>query len=550
MRIDAKSLLSIKPELSDMLKNLQAGDTLKGRVMESLGSTIAIKTLSGQIFTAVLMEGVRLQKGDMAELTIRSIADGSIFAELKSEAGSEYVGGKVSEILKQLGMPVNDKNTEAAKLLIKYKLPVNKEVIANITSLQKSIDNLNQSREGRAALLLSGLDINNTPADVLNKIVLSWPKELMNQAAVENAPAEAQNAPNSGAGPQEMAHNELTEAAVPGTESEKYAHKKDIMASNEAIMGQKVVSAEADRDNAKAMPMNDTEINNGAELVEVMKKLRLEGSSEMDNLAKRIGDILNLIKDTDMEGLVYLISKNMAATPKNLGQLMKNIKSTDGISKLLDKLQSKLEEFNSPELKELKASIKKVFLELRSLEDTDEVSEQLKDIVKLGEKLESCLRNSGIKDPEIRDALSGLKDNIDFIRSINEHSNYIQLPVLINRDTSTAKLYVFKEGKRNKAVNPEDATILIALDLKNLGHIESLVGVKGKLVNVTFRVENKAIGSMLEKTSISLKNALMGKGYSLASVKVINLEQAFNLLTLEEMINEGNSEKIHFDMRI
>lgn len=94
--------------------------------------------------------------------------------------------------------------------------------------------------------------------------------------------------------------------------------------------------------------------------------------------------------------------------------------------------------------------------------------EQLKDIAKLGEKLESYLNKSGDKDPEIRDALSNLKDSIDFIRSINQHSNYLQLPLIINGDTSTAKLYVFKEGKRNKQINPGDATIVIVLDLTNL----------------------------------------------------------------------------------
>jgi flagellar hook-length control protein FliK len=240
----------------------------------------------------------------------------------------------------------------------------------------------------------------------------------------------------------------------------------------------------------------------------------------------------------------------MEITPKNLGMLIKNIENSDGISQFIDKLQQRIIVEDNPELKEIKESIKKVFLEPRQVENSKEVAEQLKDIAKLGERLENYLNSSGNKNPEARDALSNLRDSIDFIRSINESNNFMQIPLMINGDTSTAKLYIFKEGKRGKAINPDNATILVALDLKSLGHLESMIGVKGKTVNVTFRVENKSIGDMLEKQSLMLKNSLGEKGYSLSPVRIISLEQPFSLLSLEAMINEGGSGKIHFDMRV
>jgi hypothetical protein len=256
------------------------------------------------------------------------------------------------------------------------------------------------------------------------------------------------------------------------------------------------------------------------------------------------------MKSTDMEAITYLVSKEMTITPRNISMLLKNIENSDGISRFLDKLRQRMDTEHNPELKVIKDSIKKLFLEPRQIEDGKEVASKLKDMARLGERLEKYLSGSKDYDPEIKDALSNLKDSIDFIRNINQHSNFLQLPILINGDTSTAKLYVFKEGKRNKAINPEDATIVVVLDLANLGHLESMIHVKGKTVNVTFRVENKRVGTILEKDVLLLKKSLGEKGYNLGPIRVISLEQPFSLLSLEEMTNERVAEKIHFDMRV
>lgn len=77
-----------------------------------------------------------------------------------------------------------------------------------------------------------------------------------------------------------------------------------------------------------------------------------------------------------------------------------------------------------------------------------------------------------------------------------------------------------------------------------------MIRVKGKSVNLTFRVENKNIGAILKRNGDSLKKSLGEKGYSLNPVRIISMEQPFSLLSMEAMINESTSDKIHFDMRV
>ena len=566
MRIDASSLLSIKPELMELLKNLEVGDTLKGRVLEALGNSIAIRTASGQIFTAALQDGAKIPKGALVELTVSSIDDGKVFAELKTETKATNMDVKVSELLRQISLPVNEKNIEAAKLLIKYKLPVDKESIKNITGLKKSIDNLNQSSEGRVGLMLSGLDLKNTTVDVLNKIVLNWSADLVNPEAAEADFEKSENpARDIITSKENRQEAEKTASAEAKPVVVKDGNNEASTVNSKVVKNMLVLeSTEMHKDIVKNVkpiieegvqtPIknngSDMDESKGTELLKILDKLGIEPGSEVKRFAGQVESILDSIRSTDMEALTYLVSKEMKITPKNLGFLIQNIENSDGISHFLDKLQERLSIDDNPDLKEIKESIKKIFLEPRQMEDSNEVSEQLKDIAKLGEKLEHYLNSTDNKDPEIRDALSNLKDNIDFIRNINQHNNFVQLPIIINGDTSTAKLYVFKEGKRSKSINPEDATVVVALDLKSLGHLESMIRVRGKAVNVTFRVENKSIGAMIEKHGLLLKEALGEKGYSLSPVRVISLEQPFSLLSLEAIINESGSEKIHFDMRV
>jgi flagellar hook-length control protein FliK len=495
------------------------------------------------------------------------LADGKVFAEIKTDNKASDLDTKVAELLKQLNLPVDEKNLEAARLLIKYKLPLDKEAITNIIGLKKSIENLSQSSEERVGLLLSGLNIKDTPVDVLNKIVLNWSDKLMNQEALKVI-SEA-NINNDV--PEIIASEEDGQEAgkLPRAVTNKETVKSDNNGDNKAnikeiINANKPANAEVNKETVinKALVMekrvqsavkNNSAVldrNNGVELTSVLERMGIKTGSEVRAFAGQVSDILASMKSTDMEAITYLVSKEMTITPRNISMLLKNIENSDGISRFLDKLRQRMDTEHNPELKAIKDSIKKLFLEPRQIEDGKEVASQLKDMARLGERLEKYLSGSKDYDPEIKDALSNLKDSIDFIRNINQHSNFLQLPILINGDTSTAKLYVFKEGKRNKAINPEDATIVVVLDLANLGHLESMIHVKGKTVNVTFRVENKRVGTILEKDVLLLKKSLAEKGYNLGPIRVISLEQPFSLLSLEEMTNERVAEKIHFDMRV
>ena len=470
MRIVDAVYLNIRPEVLELLKNLEIGDVLKGRVLEVLANNISVKTASGQVFTAVLQEGGPVKRVLWWNCLLIILQMAKYMQSSKQKVKAD-MDTKVAELLKQIGFSIDEKYGSNARLLIKYKLPLNKETISNITGLQKSIDNLNNSTEEKIGLMLSGLNIKDTPIDALNKVILNWPADITAFEAIPENDGRKTEVPEAA-----ITERATDESLNDGKVTENPEKTADIPRTvrNEAYR-------EADRQVSYVSNMDVSEIKKGVDLIRVLSGMGIEAGEEVKQLAAKVENILASISNVDMEVITYLAAKENENNSRKSKHADKNIENRDGISQFLDKLQERIEGKKSPELMEIKTYIRRVFFEPRQLKEGKDVSDQLKDIAKLGEKLETYLNKSGDKDPEIKEALSNLKDSIDFIRNINQHSNYLQLPLMMNGDTSTAKLYVFKEGKRNKQINPEDATVVIVLDLANLGHLESMIRVKGSL---------------------------------------------------------------------
>ncbi len=540
MRIDSLNLTNIKPELQELLKNLEIGDSVKGRLVEFLNNTATIKTSTGQTLTAVLMTDLPISKGDFVELMISNITEEGVFAELKpKEQAPPDKTAKLTELLSKLQLPVSEKGLEAAELLLKYNLPINKETMTEVLNTQKGMSNLAEgSVESKLGLLLSGLDVNNTELELLVKAAIITEQELnaVKEKLTDSKPIEADKAQQSA---------KDNEPAMKVDQAQAEVNKLGEAINQNSQKGEAITST--------AKPITQNILKEAAaieqEMLKALEQLKIPVSSEAKALIGGIAKALSVIGSANIEEAVYLLSKDIEITPKNLEQVKSSIKNENKLDDFLGKLENQIDTGNKA-LKEVKEDIKKLFLTPKQLEDKEEVQGKLKDIIKLGEKLENILKNERLPDQEVKTTLANLRDNIEFIRNINNHNSYLQIPVLVNGEKSTADVYVMKDKKKGKTIDPYNATVLVALDLKNLGHIESLISVVKKSVNVTFRIEDKTIGALIQSEAKQLQIALEAKGFSLSPVKVIKLEQTFNLISLEEMINDASKEKLHFDMRV
>lgn len=282
----------------------------------------------------------------------------------------------------------------------------------------------------------------------------------------------------------------------------------------------------------------------------MLEKVGIETTPEIDAFIEKTANLLSKLDSVSLDKLAWLASKGLEATPANLEALDNHINNTNNISSLLSKLDNQLSSYSDPNLKSLREVVANLSLNPQDLLEPDRVKETLRDLVKISESIDLYLSRSGINDDGIRNTLSNVKDNIDFMRQINQFNNFVQIPLKLNEKNATADMYVYKDKSRSKLIDPENATILIALDLPRSGRIESMIKLTGKTVNATFRLEQDEVGFAIKRGEKTLADRLEARGYQLMPIKTIQLNEVFNLMKLEELIGGASIDRLHFDLRV
>ena len=101
--------------------------------------------------------------------------------------------------------------------------------------------------------------------------------------------------------------------------------------------------------------------------------------------------------------------------------------------------------------------------------------------------------------------LSILKESANLTKPIHEQIMYLPIPVIIHKEPEIAHLYM-KKGKQK--FNPEDITLLVALNTHYYGEVRVLVHKKGKHVDLNFSFETEDTKLIFEGVQEKLKDAL------------------------------------------
>jgi DNA polymerase III delta prime subunit len=525
MRISTQQQWMIKPQLADALANLEVGDSVRGKIMEVLASSMILKTASGQLFTAALTKSADLQPGQTVELVISQITEEGMFAELKEKGSKPPVteDTKLQQLLKQLDMKPEGLPLQAAKLLLKYNMPVSKYNVAALVNVQKSVENLAQGDAGKAiALMQSELNIHTT--EITKLVKQSTALEPLSQqiaaalGTVDKLPLDS-----------------LGRQAYP---NEPHNNRQETGA---------IISQLPD-------PANTLESSTREVMARVAEQLGLNNTKAAPGVEKLMENIIKVFEAASQakpEHMAYLKSKDMEITPAAIKAMVDNglgrnklSMQLEGMEKLMDVLEQ-----NHVDVKELKQEVKKLFLQPEALQEKEQVTENFKDILQLGAKLEALVKEHRLESKLEPNLLQDTKNNVEFLRSINNNINYIQIPLQVNEQKTTADIYVYSGKKRSKAINPENATILVALELQQLGHLESMITVNRKQVDITFKVEKEDFKKVIGSAAGLLSQSLEARGYSLKPLKLINMSEKFSLVELEEL-TLGDAGQLHLDIRV
>lgn len=149
-----------------------------------------------------------------------------------------------------------------------------------------------------------------------------------------------------------------------------------------------------------------------------------------------------------------------------------------------------------------------------------------------------------------QDQVGQLKDNLDFMKLLNQFFSYVQLPVKLQKQCTHADLYVYTKKKNLKAQqNP--IHVLLHLDMDNLGTMDVDIKLKARHVTTKFALSDEKAGKLLSNNFHVLEDALLQKGYT-CSNEVTKSEQKVDLvkdfLQPERTASQGLS-RYSFDLR-
>lgn len=160
----------------------------------------------------------------------------------------------------------------------------------------------------------------------------------------------------------------------------------------------------------------------------------------------------------------------------------------------------------------------------KHLEDLDTVLEKQL----LSRQQTSDLLMNNTMQTNAKESVGQLKDNLNFMKLLNQFFSFVQLPTKMQDACTHADLYVYTRKKQlAKQQNP--IHILLHLDMDYLGSMNVDVKLKNKTITANFSMSDEKAKKLLENNLSLLNDALLEKGY-LCNSKVSKLEKEVDIV--------------------
>ena len=146
--------------------------------------------------------------------------------------------------------------------------------------------------------------------------------------------------------------------------------------------------------------------------------------------------------------------------------------------------------------------------------------------------------------------VQNLRENLQFMKALNQVFTYLQLPIQFKNQTASAELYVLSK-KRTKESKSEALSVLLHLELVNLGLINIYLNLQdNRQLQADFYIEDKETGKLVKEHLTDLTEALQKKSYLLkATVKDNYNKLDFSKDFIEQNSLDSQVKRYTFDIR-
>ena len=529
------------PVSSDALSSLNIGDVIKAKIVEMSSKELTMKLFDGTVFTAALANAIDAKPGDYLTLLLKARLDSQLIMEPVNSELIKPEEESAPKLLMNFGIKPDQTSLDIIKEMQSSRIPLTKELFLNLLDAVKNIKELTPSK---AVFLYShDADFTKGNADALNQLVegkfkLGSEMEQISRLLEDIIKQESQT--------QSTVKNQ--QPSLPGgLEEAVYSFSEENR--NVSTAGNVVNS-------------NTTDIPK--HIADILSRLS-DGAGDLTILKEEIyklienGNLLNVEEDGNPELLSMLnsIKGSNDENSNNIRLLLEkvinagrenNLKSDETGHQPLKAAEDETGAYKERDMASIKRELDSLFLDI-SKPDIDKDSVNLRQLyrdmlAKLSELKEAVLSSRLPENPELLNRMDNIENNIRFMNEIYNNSVYIQIPVRLPERNGTAELYILKKGSKRKRIDPENFTMLIALNTNNMGTVETLVSLRGKSINLNIRVENEKVMEFFKENHTELYESLKEKGYRLADIRYCIIDEGINVMNVEKVVKKvtvGNS---------
>lgn len=142
-----------------------------------------------------------------------------------------------------------------------------------------------------------------------------------------------------------------------------------------------------------------------------------------------------------------------------------------------------------------------------------------------------------------------MNKNLQFMKTLNETFQYVQLPLKMQNQNAHGDLYVMTR-KESLKKNPKDLKVLLHLDMDHLGTLDIQISKENTAVSLRFFVSAEDTLHLLDRNMELLNDAINEQGYACntqLSMKEKDVDVVNDFISQEAPI--GDMKRYNFDLR-
>ena len=270
-------------------------------------------------------------------------------------------------------------------------------------------------------------------------------------------------------------------------------------------------------------------------------------------------DLKTLLGEEGLNKLAEDMEK--AGIPKSIADSVAqgNLKTSDALNMIRAGMER-------PELKEGLAELAKqpeyqalvknelmnsFLMDPKDVANKEKVKEYYAKLSQNTEKLIQALgSHNSPESANVSDKLQNIRNNIDFMNSVNQAFAYVQLPLKMNDKNAHGDLYVYT-NKRNLAKKDGNVSALLHLDMETLGTMDIHVSMNPDMnVKTHFILQREEMLDFIAAHLDELNAVLNKRGYQITSDVSLNQEaKSVPEIMFDRGTDQRLVQKTAFDVR-